>query len=128
MVIRSSRGFSRREFTREPDRPLFSFISFSWRGLREKNAASHAEKNAENRRRMKRIRDLGNIESSKVSSQLPIKPAPVNFVSSCDYKHQGMISALGIFGQWSFFPRSVFRPEMIETRKLFEGLGFPIVI
>ena len=124
MVMRSSRGFSRREWTSEPDRPFFSLISFSWRGLREKNAASHAEKKAENRKRTRRRKDLDNIDSSKVSSQPPVKPAPVNIVSSCPCKHQGAVSAWEVLGQGSFLSRS----EMIEPRKLFERLGFSIAL
>ena len=63
----NSLGFSRRSLAMSPQRPFLSFNSFSWSDVREKKAASQAEKKAEKTRSMVKRRVCDNIDSFKVS-------------------------------------------------------------
>ena len=67
MVMSNSLGFSRSSLAMSPESPFLSFNSFSWSDVREKNAASQAEKKAEKTRSTVIWRVCGNIDSSKVS-------------------------------------------------------------
>jgi hypothetical protein len=76
MVISNSRGFSSILFTKRPERPFLSFNVASCKGLREKNAASQAAKNAESIRKIRRRSERSGNKSSKILKNSSSKPVP----------------------------------------------------